>query len=167
MEEVAPGFVAVARVLGAWGLKGALKVEPLAPPRVLVPGRTVRVAGQDREILHAQRGGKFTRLMLAGIEDRDAAAALRDKRLQIPESELEPLPEGQYYRFQILGMRVLGAAGEELGRVTDVISAPENDVYVVQAQTGEVLIPAVDDVVQDIDLEAGVITIEVVPGLLP
>jgi 16S rRNA processing protein RimM len=167
MEEVAPGYVAVARVLGAWGVTGAVKVEPLAPPDVLAPGRAVTTAGHEREILHAQRSGKFVRLKLAGIDDRQAAAALRDRALQVPEGELQPLPEGQYYRFQLLGLRVLGAAGEELGRVIDVISAPENDVYVVQAAAGEILIPAVDDVVQHIDIDAGIITIVVVPGLLP
>jgi 16S rRNA processing protein RimM len=167
LDEVATGYVAVARVLGAWGVKGALKVEPLAPPEALAPGRKVRAAGQEREIRQAQRSGKFMRLTIAGIEDREAAATLRDTVLQVRETDLPPLPDDEYYRFQLLGLSVVGAGGEELGRVTDVISAPENDVYVVQGEHGEVLIPAVDDVVQDIDLATGRITVEVVPGLLP
>jgi 16S rRNA processing protein RimM len=154
-------------VLGAWGVRGAVKVEPLAPERVLSQGRTVHVEGRQLSIRHAQRSGRFVRLAFDGVETRESAAALRSKALQVPESDLEPLPEGQYYRFQLVGLRVVGAGGEDLGRVTDVISAPENDVYVVQGENREVLIPAIDDVVQNIDLAAGVITIEVVPGLLP
>jgi 16S rRNA processing protein RimM len=167
MDEVAPGHVAVARVLGAWGLRGALKVEPLAQKEALAPGKTVYIAAETHEIREAQRSGRFVRLTLTGIETREAAAALRDKALEVAESDLEPLPEGQYYRFQLLGLRVVGAGGEDLGRVTDVFAAPENDVYVVQGESGEVLIPAVDDVVQNIDLEAGQITVEIVHGLLP
>ena len=64
-------------------------------------------------------------------------------------------------------VRVRGVDGRDLGRVTDVLSAPENDIYVISGPSGEVLIPAVDDVVQDVDLSAGLITIEIVPGLLP
>jgi 16S rRNA processing protein RimM len=167
LDKVAPGFVAVARVLGAWGVRGALKVEPLAPRSALVPGHRVLVDGQAREIQDAQTSGKFLRLKLVGVEDREAAVSLRDQLLQVPETDLEPLPYGQYYRFQLIGLRVVGAGGEDLGSVTDVLVAPENDVYVVQGDSGEVLIPAIDDVVQNIDLERGEITIEIVPGLLP
>jgi 16S rRNA processing protein RimM len=167
LEEVDPDFVTVARVLGAWGVRGAVKVEPLAPKQVLSDGRTVYVAGQPLRIKDGQRSGRFVRLTLDGVESREAAAALRNSALQVPESDLDPLPEGQFYRFQLLGLRVIGAGGEELGRVTDVFSAPENDVYVVQGDRGEVLIPAIDDVVQEIDLKAGEITIEIIPGLLP
>jgi 16S rRNA processing protein RimM len=53
------------------------------------------------------------------------------------------------------------------GHLTEVISAPENDVYVVSGTYGEVLIPAIDDVIRDVDLTAGVILIEIIPGLLP
>jgi 16S rRNA processing protein RimM len=148
-------------------VRGAVKVEPLAPEQVLSQGRTVYVEGRQLNIRHAQQSGRFVRLTLDGVETRESAAALRNKALHALESDLEPLPEGQYYRFQLVGLRVVGTQGEDLGRVADVISAPENDVYVVQGENGEVLIPAVDDVVQDIDLVAGVITIEVVPGLLP
>jgi 16S rRNA processing protein RimM len=167
LDEVAPGYVAVARVLGAWGVRGALKVEPLAPKQALTVGGTVLVRGQPRAIRSSQASGKFVRLTLSGVDTREAAAALRNHALQVPEADLPPLPDGQYYRFQLLGLKVIGVGGEELGRVTDVISAPENDVYVVQGEHDEVLIPAVDDVVQDIDLATGQITIEIVPGLLP
>jgi 16S rRNA processing protein RimM len=166
LDKVTAGHVAVARVLGASGVRGALKVEPLAPKSVLAPGRKVVVERQAREIQDAQSSGKFLRLRLAGIEDREAAVSLRDRLLQVPEADLEPLPEGQYYRFQLIGLRVVGTGGETLGRVTNVLAAPENDVYVVQGDGGEALIPAVDDVVQKIDLERREITIEIIPGLL-
>ena len=166
MDEIAPGYVAIARVLGAWGSRGAIKVEPLAPPNVLSRGRTLRAARQTYEIQDVQRSGRLLRLKLAGIDDREAAKGLRDRFLEVPESDLDPLPPGEYYRFQILGLIVRSTDGQELGRVVDVLTAPENDVYVTRGADREILIPAVDDVVQDIDLHAGVIFVEIVPGLL-
>jgi 16S rRNA processing protein RimM len=167
LDDIAPGYVAIARVLGAWGPRGALKVEALAPKEAFSPGRVVQVAGIEHEIHEVGRSGRFLRITLSGIERREKAAALRDQTLQVREADLESLPEGQYYRFQLLGLRVIGAGGEDLGQVTDVMSAPENDIYVVTREQGEVLIPAVDDVVQSIDLSLGEMRIEIVPGLLP
>ena len=167
MDQVAPGYVAVARVLGARGTSGALNVQSLAPPTVLVRGRTVWTAGRQYEVQDVKRSGRFLHVKLAGIEDRETAGRLRDKFLQVPETGLDPLPPGQYYRFQLLGLMVRSSDGQDLGPITDLLTAPENDVYVVRGAYGEVLIPAIDDVVLAVDLDARVVTVEIVPGLLP
>jgi 16S rRNA processing protein RimM len=167
LDEIASGFVAVARVLGARGTSGALNVQSLAPPTVLVRGRAVWTDGRQYEVQDVKRGGRFLHVKLAGIEDRETAARLRDRFLQIPETGLDPLPPGQYYRFQLLGLMVRSSDGQDLGPITDILTAPENDVYVVRGAYGEVLIPAVDDVVLSVDLDARVVTVEIVPGLLP
>ena len=106
-------------------------------------------------------------MKLAAVDTREKAQALRGEYLQAREVDLPALPEGEYYRFQLVGLAVRSFDGRELGRVTDVLSAPENDIYVVSGPSGEVLIPAVDDVVHDVNLSGGVITVEIVPGLLP
>ena len=85
----------------------------------------------------------------------------------MPEDELRPLGEGEYYHFQILGLEVRTTTGEVLGRVEQIISTGSNDVFVVRGPRGEVLIPAVDDVVKSVDPAAGRIEVEVVEGLLP
>jgi len=167
LDPVAPGYVAVARVLGARGTSGALNVQALAPPTVLVRGRTVWIAGRRYEVQDVKQSGRFLQVNLGGIEDRETAAKLRDKFLQVPETALDPLPPGQYYRFQLLGVMVRSSDGQDLGPITDLLTAPENDVYVVRGAYGEVLIPAVDDVVLSVDLDARVVTVEIVPGLLP
>jgi 16S rRNA processing protein RimM len=125
------------------------------------------VSGQGREIQEVQRSGRHLRLKLTGIDDREAAKALRDVFIEVLERDLDPLPPGEYYRFQLLGLTVRSIDGQELGRVVDVLAAPENDVYVTRGDKGDVLIPAVDDVVRDIDLSSGVIVVEIVSGLLP
>jgi len=164
---VAPGSVAVARVLGARGIHGEITVDPLAPPGLLAADRQITIAGRGYVIEQSRAQGRTAVLKLSGIDDRTAAEALRGHYLEIPEAELEPLAEGEYYRFQLIGLRVLSNEGEELGRVADVMSTPANDVYVVQGPRGEVLVPALDAVVLAVDLGARTMTIEVVPGLLP
>jgi len=166
LDEIPPGYVAVGRVLGAWGVRGELKIEPLAPESVLATGHTVSIAGRDYTIERSDRSGRFVRLKIAGVDAREEAQLLRGTYLQVPEGDLKPLPEGEYYRFALVGLAVRSLDGRELGHVVDVLSTPENDVYVVKGPGGEVLIPAVDDVVREIDLRTG-ITIEIVPGLLP
>jgi 16S rRNA processing protein RimM len=165
-REIPEGFVAVARVLGAWGVRGEVSVEPMAASGVLVAGREVTVGGQETRIERVGRSGAKVRLKLADVRDREAAAALRGEWVLAREESLPPLPEGEYYRFQLLGLRVVTSDGREPGVIEDVFSTPENDVYVVRGESGEVLVPAVEDVVLDIDLARGVMTIEAIPGLV-
>jgi 16S rRNA processing protein RimM len=163
-----PGYVAVGRVLGPWGLRGDVKVEPLTDfPQRFAAGGRVCAGGVSYVIERGrwQRGHVF--LKLAGIDSANAAEALRQQLLEVPEDELRPLGEGQYYHFQILGLEVRTTAGEVLGRVEQIISTGSNDVFVVRGPRGEVLIPAVDDVVKSVDPAAGRIEVEVVEGLLP
>ena len=168
MEEVPPGYVAIGRVGAPWGVRGAVRVLPLTDRRgQLAAGRTVTVAGERRTIESARWQKGLVYLRLSGIDDREAAAELGGRLLAIPESELEPLPDGQYYRFQLIGLSVVSREGEELGRVTEVLSTGANDVYVVHGDRGELLLPATDEVVREIDLETGRMLIDVLPGLLP
>ena len=167
MDEVTPGYVAVGRLLGVRGINGEMKVEPLSPESTLQPGRVVTVNGQEREIEHSRLSGRWAYVKLSGIDTREAAQALCGAYVQVREDDLDALPEGKHYHFQLIGLAVRALDGRELGRITGVLSAPENDVYVVSGPAGEILIPAVDDVVRNVDIEGGGITIEIIPGLLP
>jgi len=163
-----PGYVAVARIIGPWGLNGDLKLETLTDfPQRFAAGGRVFTGGVAYVIEKCrwQRGRAL--LKLAGIDSAAAAEALRHRLLEVPEDELHPLAEGEYYHFQILGLEVRTTTGEVLGRVEQIISTGSNDVYVVRGARGEVLVPAVDDVVKNVDPAAGRIEVEAVEGLLP
>jgi len=77
-----------------------------------------------------------------------------------------PLEEGEYYHFQLIGVRVEMENGEWLGQVVDVLATGANDVYVVRGPWGEVLLPAVDDVVLELDLELKRMVVHLLPGML-
>jgi 16S rRNA processing protein RimM len=76
------------------------------------------------------------------------------------------IPEGQYYHHQIIGLQVKTTQGELIGTITDILTGKSNDNYIVQSTRGEILIPAIEDVVQSINLDQGCITIEAIDGLL-
>jgi 16S rRNA processing protein RimM len=105
-------------------------------------------------------------LKLNGCDDRNAADELRGLLVQIPVEEAVPLEEGEYYLFQLVGVRVETESGEWLGHIVDVIETGANDVYVVHGPRGEVLLPAIDDVVRALDLESKHMVVHVLPGLL-
>ena len=77
------------------------------------------------------------------------------------------MPPGEYYAFQLIGLEVLTTDGNALGYIVDIMPTASNDVYIVEADAGEILIPAIDDVVQSIDLDKRQMIIEVIDGLLP
>jgi 16S rRNA processing protein RimM len=103
---------------------------------------------------------------LATIDSVEDAEKLRGQDLTIPRSELYPLPQGQYYTFQIIGLKVVTTEGELLGHITEIMTTGSNDVYIVEGKRGEILIPAIEDVVKSIDLKKGKVVIEAIKGLL-
>jgi 16S rRNA processing protein RimM len=86
--------------------------------------------------------------------------------LDIEHDQSTQLPAGQFYHSQIIGLEVKTTEGELVGTVKDILTGKSNDNYIVEGKRGEVLIPAIEDVIREIDLESGVITIEAIEGLL-
>ena len=165
--EIPAGYVAVGRILAPFGVRGEIKVEPLAPPQTFTPGRSVTVRAERRVIKSSRRHKRAVLLKLAGINTPEEIASYRHEYLQVPEAELAALEEGEYYRYELIGLRVVSTEGEELGEIAEVLERPANDVFVVLGPKGEALIPAVAEIVREVDIAGGVVTIEVVPGLLP
>jgi 16S rRNA processing protein RimM len=118
------------------------------------------------DIQHRRAIGKGAVLRLSTVKSRDAARALFQTYLYVPESEAAPLPAGEYFVHQIIGLTVVTAEGEKLGTVREVLQTGSNDVYVVKQGQREVLIPALKDVVTRIDLDSQTMEVALPPGLL-
>jgi 16S rRNA processing protein RimM len=147
--------LAVARVLGAKGLAGAVRIESLTDvPERLVVGASLFLDGeaQPRRVTEVQAGGRVPVLALEGIADREAAEALAGRYLEV---DAEPLPDGSWYWHEIVGLNVVDEAGASLGRVVEVFRAGENEVYRIEGPGAELLVPALRDVVREIDVAAG------------
>ncbi len=108
----------------------------------------------------------YALLTLAGCRSREEVDRLRGKLVLIPMRDAIPLQPGEYYLFQLVGMRVRD--GERtIGVVKEVLQTGANDVYVVQSETqGDVLLPAHQGTIQSIDFENEVITMVLPDGLL-
>jgi len=86
-------------------------------------------------------------------------------RVEIQHNQENPPPEEQFYHDQIIGLQVKTTGGEIIGTVTDILSGISNDNYIVRSPAGEVLIPAIEDVVKSIDLDKREVVIEAIEGL--
>lgn len=161
-------FIAVGRVLAPAGVEGEIKVEPLTDVIELFSrGRSLWVRGERLEVEGVQQRKGRLHLKLSGVDSREAAEALRGESVEVPQSLLEPLPEGHYYRFQIVGMQVYDVERGHLGEVRQVLTTGGNDVYVVRGERGEILLPAIDDVIREVDVAGGRMTVDLMEGMLP
>ena len=170
-----PRFLVVGQVVGAHGVGGELKVQVLSEdPHRFGRMEQVYIGLEEDEpeprVLERFRLHKGNALLkLAGCDDRDTAALLRGYLLQVPIEDAIPLEEGEYYEYQILGLKVWTVSGEHLGKVVEVLVTGANDVYVVHGTYpghGEILIPALESVVLEIDLEAARMVVDLPEGLL-
>lgn len=163
MSAGPPGPVLrVGRVIGAHGVRGEVRVEPLTDfPDRFRPGAQVEVDGRLMTISAVSGGGAQLLLRFQEVADREQAAGLRDAYITVPLAQARALPEGRFYHFQLVGLRVRDRQGRELGTVLEVLSYPANDVLRVGGGIrGEVLVPMVKAVVVSVDLGAGVIEID-------
>ena len=106
-------------------------------------------------------------VQLADVATPDEATALFGELLYIHRDDAARLPRGSYYEHDVGGLRVETTDGRALGEVAEILRTGANDVYVVLGALGEVLIPAVRHVVKRVDVAAGRILVELIPGLLP
>ena len=167
MKSSEPEFIIIGRILAPWGIEGKLKVEVITdfPQRFTVSSRVYI----NRQLMTidscAWHKGKAI-IKLNTIDSIEAAQRLKGQPIELHHSQQEPLPEGEYYHFQLIGLEVWTTQEELLGNITEILTAESNDIYVVHGTRGEILIPAIDDVVKSIDLDKGRIVIEAIEGLL-
>ena len=122
----------------------------------------------DKRALNGVRFNKDIALLsLANCRNRNEADMLRGKVVMIGFDQAAPLEEGEYYLFELIGLRVI-AGEDEIGAIKEVLQTGANDVYIVHGGAfGEVLIPAHDETIVKIDFEAQTITMSLPEGLLP
>lgn len=171
--------VLVGIVLKTIGLKGELKIKPLTDnPDRYSEGAKVWAGGEGEKALSltvksSRAAGRDIAVYFEEIDSIEEAEGFRGKDLFVPESDVPPLPEGEYYQFQVLGLDVYTSLGRLLGKVSDIIEAGEKDVYVVTGQGNkggrgeEFLIPVTDDALEEIDVKGGKIKLRPMKGYIP
>jgi 16S rRNA processing protein RimM len=160
--------VAVGAINGVWGVRGHVKVTLLTSnPDRFKPGVTLLLQGIPRKVLDVQYPRGYPVVLFRGFESREAADSLIGELIEIPESELPELPEGEYYTHDLVGMAVETNEGEPLGTLVEVLRTGSNDVYVVRREgTKDVLVPAIADAIASVDVPGRRMVVVPLPGLL-
>lgn len=165
-------LVVIGKVIKPHGVLGWVKVQVLSSnPRRFSEGSAFILEGREREerLIVQRVGGTPGDVLLVkfeGVETRDQAETLRGKRLFVTPDEVGEPPPGCYWEHQIVGLVVMTVGGLELGTVWEVMETGANDVLLVRQGRREHLIPMIEDVVMEVDLERGVLVINPMPGLL-
>lgn len=128
-------FLEIGRIVKIHGLKGAVKVlSYLESDEVLLKLKNVYIRFKDNpepfRVKKTKIQNKNFLLELEGVEGPEAAAGLVGREISMPSDQLEPLPEGEYYWRDLIGLEVSTEEGEHLGKISSIFSTGSNDVYV-------------------------------------
>jgi len=165
-------LVTIGRITGTHGIKGMVKVH-------LHSGDDATLRAVDRLLLQRTDGRRET-VVIAGMQAHgrktllslEGYGTINDvlplvggdilvRRDQLPEPEAD-----EYYWTDLIGLRVVTESGDELGMIREIIATGSNDVYVVKGGEKEYLLPATEEVVKDVDLGAGLMTVAPLDGML-
>jgi 16S rRNA processing protein RimM len=166
-----PEFLVVGKLGRPHGIWGEISMEVLTDfPERIVPEANFYV-GSRQSPLQLQSCRPHKRGLLVKFEGftlREQVAVLSNQLVQVRRDDRPPLPDGEYYLHQLLGLRVIDEENQQLGIVTDILSTGANDVYVIRSDDGvEILLPAIDSVILKIDLDTKQVHVHLLPGLLP
>lgn len=156
-------FIPTGQIVNTHGLRGDVKVMPWADdPAFLLEFDRFFIDGRAYAVQHASLQKSMVLLKLEGVDSIDDAARLRQKELSIARADVE-LEDGAAFIADLIGLPVL-ADGVEIGRITEVLTPPGNDVYVVRGDH-EYLIPVVKEYVEEVNTEAGFVKVRLIEGM--
>jgi 16S rRNA processing protein RimM len=170
-------FITIGWIAREWGIRGEVLVTPMTFDPCRFESLQEVFVGRDEgrhgempakidsvKILSVRTHGSAVRLLFEGCETPEQARLYRNARVMIMRSESPPLPDGVYYHYQIIGLRVYTEEDLYLGTVTAIAETGSNDVYVVTGGGGEILLPAIKDVIRSIDLDEGTMVVALPAG---
>ncbi len=165
-----PAFLAVGKLRRPHGVHGDVLMDVLTDfPERLRPGITLYIGEAHRPLtlLKARFHGTAMRILFEGYTTPEAVGELRNELAFVRTDGIPSLPEGEYYQHQLLGLNVVGEAGQALGVIHEILQTGANDVLVVRPPAGpDMLLPLIDSVVLRIDLAADQVHVHLLPGLL-
>jgi 16S rRNA processing protein RimM len=165
-------YIVVGRILSSWGVRGQIKVEPLTDDikrfdklkKVFIGADDLPARYDVESVLYLKNA--FVVLKLKNIDSPEQAEKFRGVYLKISREDAVKLPEGRYFICDIVGLHVFTESGEFLGKIVDVLPTGANDVYVVNGKAGnQILIPAIKEVVKQIDLENNKMIVRLMEGM--
>lgn len=163
-------MIDVGKIVAAHGIKGEVKVMSFSTNPHRFDKNSIMQLEKTKEwvkVVSVRPQNDVLIIVFDKITDRNEAEALRGSMLQIDEKEAAPLPDDEFYFFQIEGAEVFDEGGKKLGTLTALLESGANDVYRVDMENGNyLLLPALKQVVQEVNLEEKTMRVSLLPGLM-
>jgi 16S rRNA processing protein RimM len=161
-------LIRVGQIVGAFGIKGQVKVLPLTDfAERFDPGRRLKAGDQWLTVKSVLEHGAQLVLSFQEFQDRTTAENLQWEYLEAIEDERPELDEDEYLTRDLIGLAAISPQGDALGTIADVLLMPAHDVFVIrQAGREDILVPGVKEFIKKVDLKNKTITIELLPGML-
>ena len=158
-------YLEAGKVVNTHGIRGELKIQPWCDsPDFLCGFDTLYIDGQPMEVCSARVHKNCVLVTLDGVDDIDAAMHYKNKIVSIAREDAD-LPEGKHFVADLIGLEVRDAeTGAVLGRLTDILTYPAQDIYVVKGEHSY-MIPAVDAFIKGHYVEEGYIAVTVLEGM--
>ena len=165
-------YLEIGQIVNTFGIKGMVKVKPFSEnlkrfdelKKVYIENKKVR---KEYEIEEVKYHKDMILIKFKGVDNPEEAELLRTSYLVVDRKTQEPLEEGTYYVVDMLGLEVYTDEGELLGNLEDIFNTGSNDIYVVKNELGkQILLPAIADVIKNIDMENKKIIVHLIPGLI-
>ena len=156
----------IGQIVNTFGIKGLVKVKPFTDDITRFDNlKNVYIKEKQYEIESVKYHKDMVLLKLKGIDKIEDAENLRNCYLEINREDGN-LKEGAYYIVDLLGLEVITDTGKSLGKLDDIYNTGSNDIYVVKDELGkQILLPAIKDVIKEIDIENRIITVHLLKGL--
>ena len=165
-------YFEIGQIVNTFGIKGMVKVKPFTEnieqfgelEKIYIKNKNGKKEYRIQEVKYHKQ---MVLIKFDGIENPEDADLLRGSYLVINRKDAKPLEEGTYYIVDLLGSEVYTDEGVLLGKVDDIFNTGSNDIYVVKDELGkQVLLPGIDDVIKEVDIENGKIIVHIIPGLM-
>ena len=165
-------WVPIGKISRPHGVRGAVKIFPYGDslsgvdePRLLYLKGPADAEPRGVRALGLEQHGRYWIATFEGFADRNRAETLSGQEVVLPEEELPATGEDEYYHFQLHGLEVRTVDGRVLGRIVGIFEAGEHDIFVARGAGPEILIPAVNEFIREVDLESGRMIVDLPEGL--
>ena len=165
-------YLEIGQIVNTFGIKGMVKIKPFTDDinkfdrlkKIYISKKNGKKEYQIQEVKYHKN---MVLMKLEGVDTPEQADLLRQSYLLVDRADEEPLEEGVYYIVDLLGLEVYTDDNKLLGNVDDIFNTGSNDIYVVKDEMGkQILLPGIPDVLKNVDLEKGRITVHLIPGLI-
>ena len=165
-------YLEIGQIVNTFGIKGMVKVKPFTDnierfsnlEKIYIKNKSGQTEYKIQEVKYHKN---MVLIKFEGIENPEQADLLRNSYLIVDRETEEPLEAGRYYIVDMIGLDVFTDDNEYLGKLEDIYNTGSNDIYVVKNELGkQVLLPAIEDAIKNIDMDNKKVIVHLIPGLV-